>query len=317
MKRLTAAILAFATVLSLSACGAKTEDVTANSKATSKAQITTTQEETTTEITTIATTTAPAEDLTSVPKIEDFADKVCLKMKEAKSFTVSCDLKGNMVVDSKTNRMIKENFKIDTTDKATHLTSSMEDLANANVKSSYEEYQSLDDGVLSTYALNKDVWQDSIPKTFIRENMAQNTINSIGMLQLLEYPFLQGSNMKNYTFRDATMARTADGGYTMSVNNGKIQLMESISNNGLSGLIRCPEIKDTLNGQNATLTNNVFYTFDKNYVPQSVSFDIMDWTRMNSFDLHVDLVLSNWDSVQTISLPNVTPTAATTAKSNN
>lgn len=185
MKKLIAMALALVTVLSMTACGAKSEENETVSNGTKATQATESKEQIPTVVNTtepIIETTEPVTETTEskyeTVNFYSIEDEVFDKLDNMTSYTIICNFEGNVpksVYDADTIVPVKASYIYDVTEQAAHLTSEYEEVGSGN-KIFYEDYKTVelgstdyinlaneedvieDDYILSTFRKVNDVW---------------------------------------------------------------------------------------------------------------------------------------------------------------
>lgn len=314
INRIMTVAMVAAALAGLTACGNKTEPPAGGEQRQTEAVITSTVSEFTpidtqpldeqmpveTETT---TETEPAEDLTVIPDAQDFFNAVYDKLNAVESFEMTCKLKGT-VPDGK---MINHEFTNTVADNVSHLRSTYQDLNTTDDIVSYEEYQVIDDGIITTITKNGETWVDDTPKEMIRCTMPVKAFNDIPLIGLLS----TDSEVAKDTFRNNTISRTEDGGYRLyqSEWSDLTCYSDDFLYHGFAGLIRTPAIEDYLyegTGSIQRPSGGPEYIFDKDFNLQSISFDIIMRNQNSPFDLHCDITFDKWNDIAKINVPKTT-----------
>lgn len=306
-KKSIAAIAAIALTLSMTACNKEQQPV-ANTQPAANTQLTTMPPATEP---TITTPTEPPEDLTSVPNLDVFSKDVYNSLINMTGFEMTCTTKGFIPNENyfTTNegRMIEHSFTLTANNAKTHLASSTKDL-NTGETTTYEEYQVLEDGIVTTFTQYDNKWVDNTPKDFIRYSMLAKSYASLPIFGI----FADSETAGFDTFSNcSSLARGENGEYIFTVKGWDIVNYESdFGKHGFSGLFRSSSMGDVL--ANTTLDSkngDCVYTFDKNLIPISISFDIFNTDNYNAefygLDLHGEVKFSKWNAINDIALPKI------------
>lgn len=174
MKKITSAILALLLAASMTACGEKAvdtmEEVTAQTtaaeteKATEAVTTEDKQEETEAETATEETTTETEPVEEPVPEKAELLNSVWTQLNSAESFRMNCNVKGK--VPSETSDMgmlIDQSFTYTVSGDVTHLESKYTNLDSNDPAVEYEEYQVLNDSIVTTLTKHGNDWVDNTP----------------------------------------------------------------------------------------------------------------------------------------------------------
>lgn len=311
IKKVIAAGLAATFAVSLAACSKNNEPTVTetpaagimddyNPAATLSPNVTaatTISTEITTEI------TEPEEDLTAIPDSYEFLTSVGETLNAAKSFEMTCSVKG-YVPDKSTDigKMIEHHFTYTVIPDVSHLESSSKDLNVEGSDSEYEEYQTLADNVVTTLTKQGSNWTDNTPKEMIRYDMTKKAVYSVALVGILA----ENSQIASDTFVNADITRDEHGNYIFTVNNwGNLEFYtDSFQYHGFAGLIRSPDMKDYLYDLSLlNLDGGVKYVFDKNFNLTSITFDIV--AHESNYDIHGELNFSKWNKIGNINTPRV------------
>ena len=274
---------------------ANTTELTAGDKITI-----TNNEQTTASTTEPVTVTEVIEDLTTIPEISDLMASVSDRITNAKSFEITCSLKGNIPeTKSAIAQMINHKFVYTVSGDNSHLFSEFEDLNIENSRVEYEEYQKLEDNIVTTITKHDDNWVDNTPKEMIRYSMQTKALNSIGLVSII-------NNAPGEIFdKDEYISRDENGNYiiTMPAWYNWTSSDEKFTQHAFSGLMRAPSIEDSLYSLNINEPEgNIVYTINKDFYLTAMSFDII-MPQAGSYDLHCELTFDKWDDIPRINVP--------------
>ena len=326
VKKALSIMLAAACAASLAACGANDEAATTGSAnindsnayvpaATEEEFYTQTSVQATdmiadtvilddTDETITETSAEVEEDLTDIPDIMDFMTSVSDTLNAAESFEMSCNIKGYVPdKSSDIGKLIEHEFVYTVKTNITHLKSDSRDLNINNSDTSYEEYQTLADNIVTTLTPYDKTWVDNTPKEIIRYNMVKKAINSVALVSVLA----GDSEVTSDVFIDAELTRDEKGNFILTVTNwSDIQpYTDDFTYHTFSGMIRTPDMKDYLYDlgiQNCD--GGVSYTFDKNYNLTGIVFDVLNHSE--SYDIHAEVGFTKWNGIGNITLPRIT-----------
>lgn len=246
----------------------------------------------------------------------EFFNNIYDGLNNAESFELNCKVKGT-VPDGK---MIDHTYTIDVTKDTMHLISSYRDLNTNDEMVSYEEYQHIDDGVLSTVTKNGDNWVDNTPKEMLRCAMTAKIYNDIPLIGILAENSEDAFQIM-YLDRNSPILPTDDGGWTFtqefSGTQGHLGSNKDFYYHGFAGLIRTPAIKDYFYDGIETLQDgggDITYTFDKDFRLTNMSFDIIVRNQNAPIDVHVDMTFDKWNEINHIAVPNTTVLETTAAE---
>lgn len=318
MKKMTSAILALLLAASMTACGEKTADamegVTAQTtaaeteKATEAVTTEDKQEETEAEAATEAETTTETEPVEEpVPTRAELLNSVWTQLNSAESFRMNCNVKGK--VPSETSDMgmlIDQSFTYTVSGDVTHLESKYTNLDSNDPAVEYEEYQVLNDSIVTTLTKHGSDWVDNTPKEMIRTSMMVKALNTTPLLGLLANDAAIASESLGY----GEVSRNDNGDYILD--NIELQYIacysEDLSKHMLAGLIRTPALEDCLynvaQGDTRNTGSNVVYTFDKDYNLKSIAFDAIV-NKTNGYDVHCEITFDSWNDISEIKVPEV------------
>lgn len=248
--------------------------------------------------------TEPAEDLTYIPERSEFFDNVYKNLNAATSFRMVCNVKGK--IPSKTSNMgsmIDHKFTYTVANNKSHLESSYVDLNTDDKAVDYEEYQILEDNIVTTLTQYGDDWVDNTPKEMIRTNMMLKALNTTPLLGILANDVI----IADETFPNGEITRDEHGNYIFTdkafeyLNPQSTEFREHL----FSGLIRTPAIDDCLCDIAIDETDSgIVYTFDKDYNLTNMSFDIIV-RQTDGYDLHCDIKLDRWNDIPGVNTPSV------------
>jgi hypothetical protein len=228
------------------------------------------------------------------------SENVKALMDNAEAFKMDCTVIGIVPTNGATmSRLINHTYAYDITQEATHLTSSVQDSNNPDNNSKYDEYQTFEDSVITTYTVNAEgYWCDDVPKIFSRDNMVKTTVNGIGFLEAFADP---------ETFANAEITKDENGLYNMTCEWYKLNIEDDDNISGYNlygGLIRALDIDDSLLGMDPyDMNGSITYVFDSDLYPISISADITSLRAPDKCDMHVDMRFKNWNNVRRISVP--------------
>lgn len=271
------------------------ESVNADDVFTSGAEAAT-EAETTTE-------TEPIEE--PVPTRAELLNSVWTQLNSAESFRMNCNVKGK--VPSETSDMgmlIDQSFTYTVSGDVTHLESKYTNLDSNDPAVEYEEYQILNDSIVTTLTKHGSDWVDNTPKEMIRTSMMVKALNTTPLLGLLANDAAIASESLGY----GEVSRNDNGDYILD--NIELQYIacysEDLSKHMLAGLIRTPALEDCLynvaQGDTRNTGSNVVYTFDKDYNLKSIAFDAIV-NKTNGYDVHCEITFDSWNTVPPIVPP--------------
>ena len=319
MKKITSAILALLLAASMTACGEKAvgtmEEVTAQTtaaeteKATEAVTTEDKQEETEAETATEAETTTETEPVEEpVPSCTELLNSVWTQLNSAESFRMNCNVKGK--VSSETSDMgmlIDQSFTYTVSGDVTHLESKYTNLDSNDPAVEYEEYQVLNDSIVTTLTKHGNDWVDNTPKEMIRTNMMLKALNTTPLLGLLANDASVAGNTLGYYGK---VSRNDNGDYVLDnlLHENIPCYSDDLSRHMFAGLLRTPAIEDSLYDVSQTDTrntgSNIVYTFDKDYNLKSMVFDVIV-NRQNGYDVHCEITFDSWNDVPEIKVPEV------------
>lgn len=317
MKKITSAILALLLAASMTACGEKAvdtmEEVTAQTTAaeTEKATevVTTEDKQEETEAATEAETTTETEPVEEpVPTRTELLNSVWTQLNSAESFRMNCNVKGK--VPSETSDMgmlIDQSFTYTVSGDVTHLESKYTNLDSNDPAVEYEEYQILNDSIVTTLTKHGSDWVDNTPKEMIRTNMMLKALNTAPLLGLLANDASMADNALGY----GKVSRDDNGDYVLD--NIELQYIvcysDDFRDHMLAGFIRTPAIEDYL--YNVSPGSDMYrsgckliYTFDKDYNLKSIAFDAIV-NKTNGYDVHCEITFDSWNDISEIKVPEV------------
>lgn len=251
------------------------------------------------------------EDLTFIPNTMDFMSSVSDTLNAAESFEMTCNIKGYVPdKSSDIGKLIEHEFVYTVKTNTTHLKSSSRDLNIDDSDTSYEEYQTLADNIVTTLTPYDKIWVDNTPKEIIRYNMAKKALNSVALVSILT----GDSQLTSDTFINAELTRNETGDFILTVKNwSDVQpYTDDFTYHTFSGMIRSPEMKDylfDLGIQNSD--GGISYTFDKDYNLKGIVFDVLN--HGENYDIHGEISFTKWNSVNNITIPRVSKIEETTA----
>ncbi len=318
MKKITSAILALLLAASMTACGEKAvdtmEEVTAQTtaaeteKATEAVTTEDKQEETEAETATEETTaeTEPVEE--PVPEKAELLNSVWTQLNSAESFRMNCNVKGK--VPSETSDMgmlIDQSFTYTVSGDVTHLESKYTNLDSNDPAVEYEEYQVLNDSIVTTLTKHGNDWVDNTPKEMIRTNMMLKALNTAPLVGILA----NDANTATESLIRGNIYRNDNGDYVFD--NIKMEDIVCYSDDFykhmLAGFIRTPAVEDYL--YNVCPGNDMYhsgcklaYTFDKDYNLKSIAFDAIV-NKTNGYDVHCEVTFDSWNDISEIKVPEV------------
>lgn len=318
MKKITSAILALLLAASMTACGEKAvdtmEEVTAQTtaaeteKATEAVTTEDKQEDTEAETATEETTaeTEPVEE--PVPEKAELLNSVWTQLNSAESFRMNCNVKGK--VPSETSDMgmlIDQSFTYTVSGDVTHLESKYTNLDSNDPAVEYEEYQVLNDSIVTTLTKHGSDWVDNTPKEMIRTNMMLKALNTTPLLGLL----VNDASMADNALRYGEVSRNDNGDYILD--NIELQYIvcysDDFRDHMLAGFIRTPAVEDYL--YNVSPGSDMYnsgcklaYTFDKDYNLKSIAFDAIV-NKTNGYDVHCEVTFDSWNDISEIKVPEV------------
>ncbi len=319
MKKITSAILALLLAASMTACGEKAvdtmEEVTAQTtaaeteKATEAVTTEDKQEETEAEAATEAETTTETEPVEEpVPEKAELLNSVWTRLNSAESFRMNCNVKGK--VPSETSDMgmlIDQSFTYTVSGDVTHLESKYTNLDSNDPAVEYEEYQVLNDSIVTTLTKHGNDWVDNTPKEMIRTNMMLKALNTAPLIGILA----NDANTATESLIRGNIYRNDNGDYVFD--NIELQYIVCYSDDFykhmLAGFIRTPAVEDYL--YNVCPGNDMYnsgcklaYTFDKDYNLKSIAFDAIV-NKTNGYDVHCEVTFDSWNDVPEIKVPEV------------
>lgn len=261
-----------------------------------------------------ATTTEPdpKEDPEYVPDMAEFTENVFDNLAEMTSFEMNYNIKGfipgSTYMSDNSGDMIEHNFTLTTTTTSLHLISNTKNL-NTNEKSEYEEYQVLEDNIVTTLTKSQSgKWSDVTPKDMIRYDMMTKSFTSLPLIGI----FANSPTDANDAFANCSeIERDENGNYIVTIKDWDIPNYNSeFGMHGFSGLFRSTQIHDILaNSSLEAKDGDCIYVFDKNFTPVSISFDIYNPNNYNAdyygLDLHGDVKFTKWNEINEIYLPKV------------
>lgn len=272
------------------------ESVNADDVFTSGAEVAT-EAETTTE-------TEPVEE--PVPEKAELLNSVWTQLNSAESFRMNCNVKGK--VPSETSDMgmlIDQSFTYTVSGDVTHLESKYTNLDSNDPAVEYEEYQILNDSIVTTLTKHGDDWVDNTPKEMIRTNMMLKALNTAPLVGILANDantatesLIRGNIYRNdnddYVFDDIKMDKI-------------VCYSDDFYKHMLAGFIRTPAVEDYL--YNVCPGNDMHnsgctlaYTFDKDYNLKSIVFDAIV-NETNGYDVHCEITFDSWNTVPPIVPP--------------
>lgn len=262
-----------------------------------------------------ATETEPVE--VPVPTRAELLNSVYDNLNAAKSFRMTCNVKGKVPSEtSDSGMMIDHTFTYTVSDNKTYLESEFENLDTKDAVVKYSEYQSLDDNIITTLTKHGNDWVDNTPKEMIRSSMMLKALNTTPLLGLLANDATVASDSLTY----GVVSRTENGDYVLDgMELCRIACYsEDLCYHMLAGLIRTPELKDVLYDVSQSDTrdtgSSLVYTFDKDYNLKSMAFDAIV-RQQNGYDVHCEINFDSWNSVPPIVLPAVSAIETTSAES--
>lgn len=260
----------------------------------------------------ITTETTAVENL-AVPQIRELMTSVNDKLSTASSFSVKCDLTGEICTDDKMTNwtIINHSFTYDVSDDISYLNSTTTDL-NTNETSSYEEFKTLKSNVVTVLTKENGVWVNNTPKQMLRGTITGDAIANFGVIKSLMPISIDTGTLEPATvFAKSTIERNSDGDIVMSAKWSNTGLRDD-SHKPFNGLIRTPVIADNLNKiKSANCAGSLVYTFDKDYMLKSVVFDAKDTSADKGYDIICTLNFE-WNNVTNLVAPTVTETKQTT-----
>lgn len=250
------------------------------------------------------TVTEPAEDLTSIPDRSEFLGNVFDNLNSATSFRMVCNVKGKIPSNSSDmGSMIDHQFTYTVANNKSHLESSYVDLNTDEKAVTYEEYQILEDNIVTTLTQHGNDWVDNTPKEMIRTNMMLKALNTTPLLGILANDVVIASE----TFPYGEISRDENGNYLFTDKAFEYLCPQTpeFREHLFSGLIRTPAIDDCLSDiANGETDSGIVYTFDKNFNLISMSFDIIV-RQTNGYDLHCDIKFDRWNDIPGVNTPSV------------
>lgn len=307
INKILAIALSITTIAGLTACS-KNNDAPAQTAATNMtaAPVVTAAPITTPPITetSIETTveTEPPEDLTSIPETSELITSIAEQLNTATSFEISCNLKGCIPEpNSAIGKMIEHEFTYTISGNNSHLKSTTDDLDVDDSTTEYEEYQKLDDNIITTITKFGDNWVDNTPKEMIRHDMSTKALYSIGLVEIIA----SNGETTDDIFANATVERDDVGNYIITLPDWYTWTCEDedFLAHGFSGLLRAPHLSDRL--YNLSILDpegNITYTVDKNFNLTNMSFDII-MPQAGSYDLICEIEFSDWNEIANINVP--------------
>ena len=282
-----------------------TESVNADDVFTSGAEAAT-EAETTTE-------TEPVEE--PVPTRAELLNSVWTQLNSAESFRMNCNVKGKVPSETTDSGMlIDQSFTYTVSGDVTHLESKYTNLDSNDPAVEYEEYQVLNDSIVTTLTKHGDDWVDNTPKEMIRTSMMVKALNTTPLLGLLANDAAIASESLGY----GEVSRNDNGDYILD--NIELQYIacysEDLSKHMLAGLIRTPALEDCLynvaQGDTRNTGSSVVYTFDKDYNLKSIAFDAIV-NKTNGYDVHCEVTFDSWNTVPPIVPPSASKIETTEA----
>lgn len=281
------------------------EPVNADDVFTSEAGAVT--EETTTE-------TEPVEE--PVPEKEELLNSVWTQLNSAESFRMNCNVKGK--VPSETSDMgmlIDQSFTYTVSGDVTHLESKYTNLDSNDPAVEYEEYQVLNDSIVTTLTKHGNDWVDNTPKEMIRTNMMLKALNTAPLVGILA----NDANTATESLIRGNIYRNDAGDYVFD--NIKMDQIvcysDDFRDHMLAGFIRTPAIEDYL--YNVSPGSDMYksgcalaYTFDKDYNLKSIAFDAIV-NKTNGYDVHCEVTFDSWNTVPPIVPPSASKIETTEA----
>lgn len=255
--------------------------------------------------------TEPDVDMETVPSLEALTENVYTTLNEQTGFEMAFSIKG-FVPDEHyfTNNqgdMIEHTFTLTAMTDALHLITNTKDL-NTNNTSSYEEYQTLSDNIVTTLTQDNYRWVDNTPKEMIRYDMMTKAYTSLPLIGIFSNTATGAVDEFNTC---SEITRDDEGNYILTIHNWDIANYDSdFGQHGFSGLFRSTTIHDILaNSSLMDKDGDCIYVFDKNYRPVSISFDIYNPNNYNAdfygIDLHGEVRFSKWNAIASIYLPKI------------
>lgn len=310
-SKIAAIITALTAVTSLTACKDKVEteeEQTAQTSVVTETYYESPVEQSFSE--TEPVETEPEIDMTTVPSIEALSENVYNTLGEMTGFEMSLNIKGFIPDDdyfsSSNGKMIDHSFTLSATTDMTHLVSETTDL-NTGESSTYEEYQTLSDNIVTTITPYNNKWVDNTPKEMIRYDMMTKSYTSLPLIGIFANNISGVAN----EFSDYDIERSEEGDYILTVKSWTMENYESdFGQHALSGLYRSTTITDILANTSLDYKDgDCIYTFDKNYIPVSISFDIMNPNNYNAdlygLDVHGEVKFAKWNNINDIYLPKI------------
>lgn len=282
-----------------------TESVNADDVFTSGAEAAT-EAETTTE-------TEPVEE--PVPTRAELLNSVWTQLNSAESFRMNCNVKGKVPSETTDSGMlIDQSFTYTVSGDVTHLESKYTNLDSNDPAVEYEEYQVLNDSIVTTLTKHGDDWVDNTPKEMIRTSMMVKALNTTPLLGLLANDAAIASESLGY----GEVSRNESDDYVLDhlIIENIACYSEDLSKHMLAGLIRTPALEDCLynvaQGDTRNTGSNVVYTFDKDYNLKSMIFDVIV-NRQNGYDVHCEVTFDSWNTVPPIVPPSASKIETTEA----
>lgn len=259
----------------------------------------------TSEAETEPTETEPVEEL--VPTRAELLNSVWTQLNSAESFRMNCNVKGKVPSeDSDTGMLIDQSFTYTVSGDVTHLESTYTNLDSNDPAVEYEEYQVLNDSIITTLTKHGDNWVDNTPKEMIRTSMMIKALNSTPLLSILANDASIADTMLGY----GKVSRNDNGDYVLDnlLHENIPSYSDDFGRHMFAGLIRTPAVEDSLYNVSQSDTiktgSNVVYTFDKDYNLKSMVFDIIV-NKQNGYDVHCEINFDSWNDV-----PAIVPPAA-------
>ena len=259
-------------------------------------------------------------DYAPIPTNAEMLKLVGTNFDNTDSFIMTCKIKGKAWLPGYGEAPLMEhNYTYVITKDATYLKSTYQDLNNDTVPSVYEEYRVVEDNILSTITKNGDEWVNNASLEMQRDNMVDDTINSMALLRFFnnEYTYNDGSNkfLPLDTIGTAPITRDENGNMAITFPKWKeCQTTDEVLDmHPVAGLIRFPEKTGDLHtiSTNSCNGGNVVYTVDNNYRLKTIEADIVSGSK---YDLHVEIEFSDYNNVLPLNIPAYTTVQPITAE---
>ena len=306
ISKIIAIALSVTALAGLTACS-KNNDAPAQTQTAAPATVATPPAETIIPVTSATlpvetTVTEPVEDLTSIPETSELITSIAEKLNSAESFEISCNLKGCIPeANSAIGKMINHDFTYTVSGNNSHLKSKTDDLNVDNSIIEYEEYQKLDDNIVTTITKFGENWVDNTPKEMVRHNMSTKALYSIGLVEIIA----SNGETTDDVFANASVERDEKGNYIITLPDWYTWTCEDddFLAHGFCGLLRAPHLTDCL--YNLSIIDpegSISYIVDKDFNLTGMSFDII-MPQAGSYDLHCEIEFSDWNSIASINVP--------------